>query len=77
MATSQVDLTSVSLHSELVLRGGNLTDARAQESARAQYLLPNNHYHDALVALSCLFRPSAPLDDLAQEGAYRNATLSI
>ncbi|HEX5159621.1 MAG TPA: hypothetical protein VFW17_20595 [Ktedonobacterales bacterium] len=77
MPTSQVDLTSVSLRSELVLRGGNLTDARAQESARAQYLLSNNHYHDVHVGLSCLFRPGASFDDLAQEGAYRNATLSV
>lgn len=77
MATSQIDLSSVSLRSELVLRGGNLSDARAQESARAQYLLPNNHYNDVLVELSCLFRQGASFDDLAQEGSYRNATLSV
>ncbi len=77
MATSQVDLTLIGLRAELVLRGGNLTDPRARESARAQYLLPNNHYPDLQVGLSCLFRSGASIDDLAQAGFYRNATLSV
>lgn len=50
---------------------------RVRRSLRAQYVLPNNHYPDLQVGLSCLFRSGASIDDLAQAGFYRNATLSV
>lgn len=75
--TPKVDLDQVGLLSEIVLRGGNISDSRAQESARAQYKLPNGHYSDLRVGLSCLFRPGASFDELSHEGFYRNAQVSV
>lgn len=37
----------------------------------------NRSYPDLSVGLSCLFRPGASIDDLAREGSYPNARLSV
>jgi len=76
MPVQRVDLTRVSLLSQLVLRAGNINDPRAQLAARDQYRRPNTSYTDLKVGLSCLFRPGASLDDLAHEGLFPNARLS-
>jgi hypothetical protein len=75
-ATPTVDL-STAAQDEIVLRGGNLHDQRAQQVVRTQYARPNQHYPDLQVGLSCLFRPGASLDELAIEGNYPNPNLSV
>lgn len=77
MPTPTVDLSQVSLLTELVLRGGDVHDPRAREILREQYIRVNQKYPDLSVGLSCLFRPGASFDDLAQEGTYPNARLSV
>ncbi|HEX6543270.1 MAG TPA: hypothetical protein VF040_16055 [Ktedonobacterales bacterium] len=72
----RVDLSQVSLLAEIVLRGGNIIDPRAQAIAREHYQEPNEHYQ-LEVGLSCLFRPGATLDELAREGTYPNSRLSV
>ena len=76
MPTPRVDLTQVSLLSQLVLRAGNIRDPRAQQAAREQYQRTNTNYTDLKVGLSCLFHPGASFDDLAREGLFPNAQLS-
>lgn len=76
MPTQRVDLTQVSLLSQLVLRAGNISDPRAQFTAREQYQRTNTNYTDLKVGLSCLFRPGASFEDLAREGFLPNARLS-
>jgi hypothetical protein len=63
--------------SELVLRGGNFNNPRTRESLRLQYDRPNVHYAELAVGLSCLLRPGASLEELAREGSYPNAKLSV
>ena len=77
MPTPTVDLSQVSLLTELVLRGGDVHDPRAREILREQYIRVNQKYPDLSVGLSCLFRPGATFDALAQEGSYPNARLSV
>lgn len=77
MATPTVDLRQVSLLAEIVLRGGDFTDPRSRASLRLQYEQPNANYTDLSAGLSCLFRPGASLDELAREGSYPNARLSV
>ncbi len=77
MPTPTVDLRRISMLAEIVLRGGDLTDPRSRESLRMQYEQPNNYYTDLAAGLSCLFRPGASLDELAREGSYPNARLSV
>ena len=77
MPTPMVDLRQVSLLSEIVLRGGDFSNPRSRESLRIQYEQPNNYYTDLAAGLSCLFRPGASLDELAREGSYPNARLSV
>lgn len=77
MSTPIVDLRSVSVLSEIVLRGGDFAHPAARKSLIDQYARPNAHYLDVRAGLSCLFRPGASLDELAREGAYRNARLSV
>jgi hypothetical protein len=74
--TPHVDLSQVG-QAEIVLRGGNLHDPRAQHETRKQYARPNRFYADLSLGLSCLFRPGASLDDLAIEGRYPNPSLSV
>jgi hypothetical protein len=74
--TPYVDLSQVG-RAEIVLRGGNLHDLRAQQETRKQYARPNRFYADLTVGLSCLFRPGASVDDLAIEGRYPNPSLSV
>ena len=68
MATPRVDLSQVSLLTEIVLRGGDFSDPRSRRSIKEQYTRPNRNYPDLQVGLSCLFRPGASLDELAREG---------
>src|SRR6185437_12341004 len=42
-----------------------------------QYTRVNRSYPDLSVGLSCLFRPGASFDELAHEGSYPNARLSV
>ena len=77
MPTPTVGLRQVSMLSEIVLRGGDFSHPRSRESLRMQYEQPNNYYLDLAAGLSCLFRPGASLDELAREGAYPNARLSV
>ncbi len=77
MPTPMVDLRQVSMLAEIVLRGGDFSNPRSRESLRGQYEQPNNYYPDLAAGLSCLFRPGASLDELAREGAYPNARLSV
>lgn len=77
MPTSTVDLSQVSLLTELVLRGGDVHDPRARQILREQYARVNRRYPDLAVGLSCLFRPGASFDALAREGSYPNARLSV
>src|SRR6478752_2953588 len=77
MPTPTVDLRQVSMLSEIVLRGGDFSHPRSRESLRMQYEQPNNYCLDLAAGLSCLFRPGASLDELAREGAYPNARLSV
>jgi hypothetical protein len=77
MSTPTVDLRQISMLTEIVLRGGDFTDPRSRESLRMQYEQPNNYYTDLAAGLSCLFRPGASLDELAREGSYPNARLSV
>lgn len=77
MPTPIVDLRLISMLDEIVLRGGDFSDPRARESLRRQYERPNVYYADLSVGLSCLFRPGASLDELAREGSYPNAKLSV
>jgi hypothetical protein len=77
MATPMVDLSQVSMLAEIVLRGGDFTDPRSRASLRLQYELPNANYADLAAGVSCLFRPGASLDELAREGSYPNARLSV
>ena len=77
MPTPKVDVTQVSLHSQVILRAGNISDPRAQQAARVQYQRPNTNYTDLRVGLSCLFHPGASFDDLAREGFFPNAQLSV
>lgn len=77
MATPTVDLQQVSMLAEIVLRGGDFTDPRSRASLRLQYAQPNANYPDLSAGLSCLFRPGASLDELAREGSYPNARLSV
>ena len=77
MPTPTVDLSQVSPLIELVLRGGDVHDPRAREILREQYTRVNQKYPDLSVGLSCLFRPGASFDALAQEGSYPNARLSV
>jgi hypothetical protein len=77
MPTPTVDLRQISMLSEIVLRGGDFNHPRSRESLRMQYEQPNNYYLDLAAGLSCLFRPGASLDELAREGAYPNARLSV
>jgi len=77
MPTPTVGLRQVSMLSEIVLRGGDFSYPRSRESLRMQYEQPNNYYLDLAAGLSCLFRPGASLDELAREGAYPNARLSV
>jgi len=77
MPTPMVDLRQVSMLAEIVLRGGDFSNPRSRESLRTQYEQPNNYYTDLTAGLSCLFRPGASLDELAREGAYPNARLSV
>jgi hypothetical protein len=77
MPPQRVDLTRVSLLSQLVLRAGNINDPRAQLAAREQYQRTNTNYTDLKVGLSCLFHPGASFDDLAREGDYPNTNLSV
>lgn len=74
--TPSVDLSQVG-HAEIILRGGNLHDPRAQQETQKQYARPNRFYADLSVGLSCLFRPGASVDDLAIEGNYPNPSLSV
>lgn len=74
--TPKVDLRQVG-QSEIVLRGGNLHDPRAQQETQKQYARPNRFYADLQVGLSCLFRPGASINDLAIEGNYPNPSLSV
>jgi hypothetical protein len=77
MATPMVDLSQVSMLTEIVLRGGDFTDPRSRASLRLQYGLPNANYAEFAAGVSCLFRPGASLDELAREGSYPNARLSV
>jgi hypothetical protein len=77
MATPEVDFSQVSLLTELVLRGGDVHDPRAREILQEQYTRVNRSYPDLSVGLSCLFRPGASFDELAHEGSYPNARLSV
>lgn len=77
MPTPMVDLRSVSVLSELVLRGGDFAHPAARKSLMDQYARPNAHYPDVRSGLSCLFCPGASLDELAREGTYRNTRLSV
>jgi hypothetical protein len=77
MPTPTVDLTQVSILSEIVMRGGDIAHPAARNGLKTQYARPNVHYSDVQAGLSCLFRPGASLDELAQEGSYRNAKLSV
>lgn len=77
MPTPRVDVSQVSLHAEIVLRGGDLHDPRAQATAQQQYARPNDHYADLQVGLSCLFRPGASFEELTREGSYRNTYVSV
>lgn len=76
MATPRVDLSQVSLLTEIVLRGGDFSDPRSRRSIKEQYTRPNRNYPDLQVGPSCLFRPGASLDELAREGFYPNLKLS-
>ncbi len=49
----------------------------AHSRRRAQYQRPNTNYTDLRVGLSCLFHPGASFDDLAREGFFPNAQLSV
>jgi hypothetical protein len=73
MPTPTVDLRQVSVLSEIVLRGGDVTHPAARNGLKVRYARPNAHYPDVLAGLSGLFRPGASLDELAREGSYRNA----
>src|SRR5690242_5519266 len=77
MSTPMVDLRQVSMLAEIVLRGGDFSNPRSRVSLRMQYEQPNNHYTDLAAGVSCLFRPGASLDELAREGSYPNARLSV
>lgn len=77
MPTPTVDLRQVSVLSEIVLRGGDFAHRAARQGLVDQYARPNVHYPDVRAGLSCLFRPGASLDELAREGTYPNAKLSV
>jgi hypothetical protein len=77
MPTPAINLQKVSVLSEIVLRGGDMAHPAARNGLKAQYARPNVHYPDVRAGLSRLFRPSASLDELAREGLYRNAKLSV
>ena len=77
MPTPMIDMTQVSVLCEIVLRGGDFTHPVSRQSIKTQYARMNAHYPDVKAGLSCLFRPGASLDELAREGAYRNAKLSV
>src|SRR5690242_15547451 len=77
MPTPTVDLRQAPLLSEIVMRGGDIAHPAARNGLKTQYARPNVHFPDVQAGLSCLFRPGASLDELAQEGSYRNATLSV
>lgn len=77
MPTPTVDLRQVSVLSEIVVRGGNITHPAARDGVKVQYARPNVHYPDVRAGLSCLFRPGTSLDELAREGSYRNPKLSV
>lgn len=77
MPASTVNLGSISVLSEIVLRGGDFTHPASRKSLKDQYARPNVHYSDVRAGLSCLFRPGASLDELGREGTYPNAKLSV
>lgn len=72
-----VDLRQVSLQTEIVLRGGNMQDHKAQKDVRQHYMRQNTLYPELPVGLSCLFRPGATALELAQEEGFPNAKLSV
>ena len=75
MATATVDLTSVSVLTEIVVRAGNARQPDARYILQKAYLAVDATYPDAL-GISTLFRPGATLDELAREGSFPNAKIS-
>lgn len=75
MATSTVDLRQVSVLTEIIVRAGNARQSDARQILQKAYVAVDATYPDT-IGISALFRPGATLDELAREGAFRNAKIS-
>lgn len=65
LPTPTIDLSHVSMLSEIVVRMGNAKDSQARMSMQRAYVRPDPNY-PGIAGLSTLFHPGASLDDLAR-----------
>ena len=71
----QVDLTQISLLTEIVIRAGNTGDPQNRRHTQRAYE-PDDRYSNGVVGLSVVFHVGATLDELAKRAAFPNRKIS-
>lgn len=75
MFIPRVDLSPISMRSEVVLRGGNVKAPGVRRQLRDAYARLDDMYPD-IRGLSVVFRPGATLDELARAASFPHSKLS-
>lgn len=66
-----VDLTQVSILTEIIIRAGNVADPQNRAHTKAAYE-PDDRFENQVIGLSVVFRQGATLDELASTASFPN-----
>ena len=69
-----VDLSQVSILTEIIIRAGNVADPQNRAHTKAAYE-PDERYDNQVIGLSVVFRRGATLDELASTASFPNRKL--
>jgi hypothetical protein len=69
-----VDLSQISILTEIIIRAGNVADPQNRPHTKAAYE-PDPRYSNDVIGLSVVFRSGATLDELARTASYPNSKI--